>query len=262
MHTTALRALGLDIPYIAVEVKPADLHSEIGRLLEQGCIGFNVTIPHKQAVIPLLQSMDEEAKAIGAVNTVLVRDDALHGYNTDVYGFRTSLEVHRERIRNENVLLLGAGGVARAGVYSLINDFQPSRITIAARNVASARQLADSFSKHAQISICSFDDATRNNTIADSALIINATSVGMEPNDDKSPLPASAPFHSGQIVFDLIYTPLQTTLLKFAAAKGAITINGLEMLVQQGARSFEMFTGKQMPVDTVRKAVVKSFAEE
>ena len=258
MQNTALRAVGLAAEYLAVEVEPEYLERDVRKLVEDGCAGFNITIPHKQAIIPLLFTIDNEAKHIGAVNTVVIQNSTLHGYNTDVHGFRASLAPHRERLRGANALLLGAGGAARTVAYSLLHDFKPGRITIAARAREQAQRLADAFSQENNISVCSFDEAELAKAVGQATLVVNATPVGMHPHTDASPLPAGAQFHGGQIVFDLIYTPLQTTLLKHAADKGATTINGLEMLLQQGARAFELFTGKQMPVEIVREAVVKS----
>ena len=258
LQNTALRAVGLAAEYIAVEVEPEHLERDVRTLVEDGCAGFNITIPHKQTIIPLLSTIDNEAKHIGAVNTVVIRNGSLHGYNTDVHGFRASLAPHKDRLRGANALLLGAGGAARTATYSLVHDFKPERITIAARTREQAQRLADSFSQENTISVCSFNEAELAKTVGQATLVVNATPVGMHPHTNASPLPASAPFHRGQIVFDLIYTPLQTTLLKHAASSGATTVNGLEMLLQQGARAFELFTGKQMPVDVVREAVVKS----
>jgi len=258
LQNTALRAVGLAAEYIAVEVEPEHLERDVRKLVEDGCAGFNITIPHKQAIIPLLSTIDNEAKHIGAVNTVVIRNGSLHGYNTDVYGFRASLAPYKAKLRGANALLLGAGGAARTVAYSLVHDFKPERITIAARTREQAQRLADTFSREKNISFCSFDEAELAKAVGQATLVVNATPVGMHPHTDASPLHASAPFHRGQIVFDLIYTPLQTTLLKHAVANGATTINGLEMLLQQGARAFELFTGKQMLVDVVRKVILKS----
>ncbi len=261
MQNTALRAVGLTHEYRAVEIDPAYLERDVRKLVTDGCAGFNVTIPHKQAVIPLLSAIDPEAKAIGAVNTVIVKNGSLRGYNTDIDGFRSSLLPHKEQIRGKHALLIGAGGAARTAVYSLVNDFHLTHLTIAARTPDKARVLANTFSERVPISVCSFEEAELLPAVKQAAVIVNSTPIGMHPNTNASPLPATMKFHNEQIVFDLIYTPLQTTLLLRASANGATTVNGLEMLIQQGARAFELFTGKQMPIDIVKEAVLKSLSQ-
>jgi shikimate dehydrogenase len=261
MHTAALNALGLPYHYEAVEIEPQHLGRDVAGLVKRGCTGFNVTIPHKQAIIPLLQSIDEEAKTIGAVNTVLVHAGKLHGLNTDVDGVLKSLEPHEQQIQGKSVVLLGAGGAARAVLHCLTAKHRPARLVIATRTLQHGKDLAASFGGAVQIEVVSLSDTALLPMIGDATLIVNATPIGMNPDSSASPLSSTAAFHHGQIVFDLIYTPMQTTLLKSSAAQGATTIGGLEMLIQQGARAFELFTGKRMPVELVREALEKKLRD-
>lgn len=255
MHNTALHALGLDYDYRPIDIEPSQLKEAIQELSTQGCMGFNVTIPHKQTIIQLLQDVDEEARTIGAVNTVIIKNGKLHGYNTDVDGVAKSLERYRSSVDGKKVVLLGAGGAARAVLFCLLNQFKPAGISLAMRSVERGKELAGSFGQKHSITVLSLADPSLHQLVTEATFVINATPVGMTPNVSASPLPKTTAFHRGQIVFDLIYTPIQTTLLKIAAAKGAITIGGLEMFLHQGAKTFELFTGKQMPLDVVRKVV-------
>lgn len=255
MHATALNAQGLPGEYITVDVESSQLRRTVQELVEKGCAGFNVTIPHKQRIIPLLSSTDEEARAIGAVNTVVVRNGELHGYNTDVYGAWKSLEPYADRIQGKNVVLLGAGGGARAVVRCLSNNFPPSSISVVTRTPERGRELIQAFEASLSPRVLTFNDNSLGQLLRDASLIVNATPVGMTPNVADSPLPPTASFHRDQIVFDLIYSPLQTTLLTSAISSGATTMNGLEMLIHQGAKAFELWTGKQMPLELVRKVL-------
>jgi shikimate dehydrogenase len=253
MFNSAMKELGLNTRYEAVDIDATRLEAGIRDLISRGCTGFNVTVPHKQAIIPLLNSIQQQAKEVGAVNAVVVNDGLLHGYNTDVHGVLKSLESYRPQLQRQAVVLLGAGGAARAVLFCLVNDIKPSRISIVTRTVERGNNLASALGGDTPTTVLSFSDPSLQTTLEAATLIVNATPVGMNPNVNASPLPRTAAFHGGQIVFDLIYTPLETTLIKSAAAAGATTIGGLEMLIQQGARAFELFTGKRMPVELVRK---------
>lgn len=255
MHATALKARGLPGEYITVDVESSQLRRTIQELVEKGCAGFNVTIPHKQGIIPLLSRTDEEAGAIGAVNTVVVRNGELQGYNTDVYGVWKSLEPYADRIRGKHVVLLGTGGGARAVIRCLLRNFQPSSLSVVTRTPERGRELVRAFEASLSLRVFSFNDSSLGQLLRDASLIVNATPVGMTPNVSDSPLPPTVSFHRDQIVFDLIYSPLQTTLLKSAASSGATTLGGLEMLIHQGAKAFELWTGKQMPLELVRKVL-------
>ncbi len=255
MHQTAMDALGLPSSFVAREVRPELLSDDVHTMIEEGCDGFNVTIPHKERIIELLDEIDDEAKRIGAVNTVVARDGQLRGYNTDVYGIARTLTPYEQDVRGGKAVLLGAGGAARAAADVLIHKFGVERLTIATRTVERGEMLAKSLRSDSIVHVMSITDREVNEFVRDAALIVNATPVGMSPHVDASPLPPDAAFHEGQIVFDLIYRPLQTTLLRHAVASGATTVAGLDMFLHQGAKAFELWTGKQMPMEVVRKAL-------
>ncbi len=261
MHNRAFEILGRKARYDAHDILPEELSTTVARLTEEGIAGFNVTIPHKHAILSSLATIDEAAQQIGAVNTVVNRDGLLFGTNTDAYGVFQSLAPFADRIRQANVLMIGAGGSARAVLFSLLKDFAPSEITIATRTIAKAEALALHFQPLAPgIPIRTFTASkdVLNTLIGSATLVINTSPVGMAPHDTASPLPAGIGIRPDQVVFDLIYTPLQTTLLRDAAAAGATAIGGLEMLLHQGARSFEIWTGERMPLDQIRPLVTEA----
>ena len=259
MHSTAFEALGLDCTYEAIDVEPDDLVAQVGHLRTRGISGFNVTLPHKESILPLLDKLDPAAKEIGAANTVVAGDGTLVGYNTDVVGFLRSVEPIRQRIEKGHVALLGAGGAARGVLYGLMKNLKPPTVTIFNRTLERSERLAQEFGslgKETRVLAESlFDDALRKN-IREADVIINATSVGMEPFRDASPL-EEVEIGKKQTVVDLIYAPLETKLIKTARDAGATVISGFEMLLQQGAAAFSLWTGKEMPLDNVRAKLLE-----
>ncbi|MEX1274465.1 MAG: shikimate dehydrogenase, partial [Bacteroidota bacterium] len=217
MHNRAFEILGRKARYDAHDILPEELSAAVARLATEGIAGFNVTIPHKHAILSALQRIDEAAQQVGAVNTVVNRDGSLFGTNTDVYGVLQTLLPVANRIRHANVMVIGAGGSARAVLFSLLKDFGPSEINIVTRTIAKAEALALHFQPLAPgIPIRTFTTSNDvlSTLVASSTLLINTSPVGMAPHDTASPLPAGIGIRSDQIVFDLIYTPLQTTLLR------------------------------------------------
>ena len=258
MHNTAYSLLGLECTYDSFDVSPETLAESMRDFADNGFCGLNVTIPHKESVAKQMHELSDESKAVGAANTILFEGDRLRGENTDVYGVAASLEPYRNELNGEKVLLLGAGGTSRAIVYALLTRFSPAEIIIANRNEARAEELVKHFLPHAHgiaLKASPADQATLSQLATDARLIVNATSIGMSPAMDESPIGEWAQFHSEQIVFDLIYTPLATKLLTIAGRDGARTISGLEMFLHQGARSFELWLGKTMPVDQIRPVI-------
>lgn len=258
MHNTAYSLLGLDCTYDSFDIAPESLSEALKDFLNRGFSGLNVTIPHKESVSLQVHELSDEASAVGAVNTILFERGRLRGDNTDVYGVAASLESCRASIHGEKVLLLGAGGTSRAIIYALLTRFNPAEIVIANRNLARAQELARHFQPSAKgtvLKASSADQATLGRLAADTRLVINATSMGMSPATDASPIGESTNFNSDQIVFDLIYTPLVTKLLSLAGRGGARTIGGLEMFLHQGARSFELWLGTTMPIDQIRPVI-------
>ena len=260
IHNTAFRAQGLDWLYVALPVAPADVAEAVAGLKALGFEGSNVTVPHKQAVLPLMDDLSSEAQVVGAVNTIVCRREAggvsLYGDNTDVEGFLAPLHPFAETLRETPMLIFGAGGAARAVAYALLCAYQPRRLTIAARTLARAEGLAQdlaAFDATGALRVVPLAEARP--AVAESRLLVNATPVGMAPHVDATPWPDAAAFSDGQLVYDLIYKPEQTRLLRAAAARGARTLGGLGMLIHQAAASYVQWTDREMPVDRVQEAV-------
>ncbi len=215
--------------------------------------GLNVTLPHKQTVIPLLDELTETAQAIGAVNTIFVRHGRLTGDNTDAPGFLADLRRLLSSIENrtsfmknsKSALVLGAGGAARAVVYALVNDGW--EVTVAARRLEQAQELACQYPS--QVASCAWPNLPK------AALIVNATPLGMAPDTGASPWPAGLPFPPEAIVYDLVYNPQETKLVKDARAAGLPAVTGLGMLVEQAALAFALWTGCLPPFADLMSAV-------
>jgi shikimate dehydrogenase len=256
MHNAAFQKLGLDYLYIPFRVKSEELPQAVAGLKALNVAGFNVTIPHKVNVMPLLGSLDPLAEKIGAVNTVVNDNGELRGYNTDAEGFLRALQEHNFSPQRKNVVILGAGGAARAIAYILSG--KGARLTILnrqqeldwAENIA--RLIFDEY--HREVKVFELNNIT--DVLPGADLLINATSVGMSPLDNVSPVPAGL-LDKIPAVFDIVYNPLKTKLLQEAAAAGAKTIGGVDMLAWQGALAFEKWTGKKAPLDLMRREASK-----
>ncbi len=260
MHTAVFEMLHLPFRYGVLDVTDEFLPALLASLRKNGFAGVNVTIPHKERVIPLLDAVTEDAAEVGAVNTIVNHDGKLTGYNTDIAGIQQTLEPFKERIRNASVLVLGAGGGARAAAYAISKNFSPSSVRLYNRTAGRAGTIADQFKKiFPAVDFENVSDPKRlPAVIADSALVVNTTSVGMTPNINALPIPSTIRFLNQQIIFDIVYTPIETAFVQRAKADGAQTINGVEMFVHQGAKAFELWTGKPFPVDVARKALLKA----
>jgi shikimate dehydrogenase len=256
MHNAAFKKVGLDYLYIPFRVVPEQLSQAVAGLRALSVAGFNVTIPHKVAVIPLLDSLDPLAEKIGAINTVVNSNGELRGYNTDAEGFYRVLLEQGFSPQGKNVVLLGAGGAARAIAYILAE--QGARLTILNRlqELDWAENIAQFILDDLQKEVKFFELGDIAEAMPGADLLVNATSVGMTPADDISPIPAAS-LEKVPLVFDIVYNPLKTRLLKEAAAAGAKTITGIDMLAWQGALAFEKWTGKAAPVDLMRQEAVK-----
>ena len=265
MHNAAFAHLGLDWRYVPLPVDPARtgaIPQAVAGLRALGLRGANVTVPHKQAVMGCVDRLTPAAEAIGAVNTLVVeKEGSLLGDNTDAAGFIGDLRDHGVDLQDRHVLVLGAGGSARAVVYGLAQA-GAARIAIANRTVETAQALAAALQAHARgCPMTAFALPSDLPELAAQAdVIVNCTSLGMTPKVDTSPWPDDLPFRSSQIVYDLVYNPAATVLLKQAADAGAQAIGGLGMLVWQGAFAFERWTGTPAPVDTMRAAAEAHFA--
>jgi shikimate dehydrogenase len=265
MHNISFDLLNLNYIYLPFDVPASNLKDALRGMVALGIKGLNVTLPHKEKILSLLKETSEEANIIGAVNTVVNEDGVLHGYNTDVFGIVETLLPFKDEIAGRTVSVIGAGGSARSAIYALIRHFKPEKINIINRTEQTAESLKEYFvTKMLFNNICSFELVPPDliEVFRESKLIVNATSVGMFPEVDDAPTTIPESFTRDQIVFDFIYTPLQTKFLKLAASQGAITVNGLRMLVEQGSKSFELWTGQKMPIEQVYKALVSYLAEK
>jgi len=255
MHNAAFRALGLHWHYLALPVDPRDLSVAVAGLRALGFAGFNVTIPHKIAMLPLMDELSEDAVAIGAVNTVVIRDGRLTGHNTDAYGFLTTLEASGFAPAGRQALVLGAGGAARAVVYALARAGTVVRLWN--RTPERASRLVADLAPHlagASVAALPGDGAALAGALSKADLVVNATSVGMKGGPAGSPLPAGLLLRPDMTVFDLVYTPPLTPLLRQARAARARPVGGLGMLVRQGARAFTLWTSIEPSVEVMERA--------
>jgi len=247
----ALDALGIDARYEAWDTPSADVPVALERLRSAALLGANVTVPHKETVLRLVDRLDPIAERVGAVNTIVHRDGQLHATNTDVAGVLAALE--GVELRGQSVVLLGAGGAARAVVIALV-EAGAARLTIANRTPQRATALAGLAGDALRAEVCPLDPASEQLTHAmrGAALVVQSTSLGMlhGPDEAASPVPEEL-FTRGQTAFDLVYNPERTPFLDAAARAGARTIGGLAMLVHQGAASFRLWTGAEPPLDVM-----------
>ncbi len=255
IHGTALQACGLKGEYSLFPIHIDDqqgLKKLLNRVRAGEIQGLNVTIPHKQNVIPLMDELTPTAKTIGAVNTVYLRDDKLVGDNTDAQGFLTDLNkfLVNSQLKIENPkssIVLGAGGSARAVVYALSND--EWNVGITTRRIEQAQELAVQFenTKAIEFNLSTFQ-------LSNLQLLVNATPVGMTPNTNQSPWPGNLPFPNAAI-YDLVYNPRETKLVKDARSLGLPATTGLGMLIEQAALAFEIWTGHNPPRNILFESV-------
>jgi len=245
MHNAAFKALGLDYCYVPFQVTPEHLRDAVKAIRALNLCGVNVTVPHKEKVLPLLDEIHEEASFIGAVNTIVNRQGKLTGYNTDGKGFIKVLAESRISLADKNILIIGAGGASRALSYYLCQESKTVQIYNRTRKRAH-KLVKDLTRLCSNVSLC--DNIFY---IKDFHMIINATPVGLN-NEDPSPLDISL-LKKNQIICDLIYK--KTRLLKEAFRKGCKVIDGSGMLLWQGMLAFELWTGKKPPAEVMRNAL-------
>jgi shikimate dehydrogenase len=253
MHNAAFRALKLNYYYLPFAVTPAGLADAVRAIRALGLAGVNLTIPHKERVLPYLDELSAEARRIGAVNTVVNHRGRLIGHNTDGRGFLLALQaVWKMSLRGRGVCLLGAGGAARAVAMALV-DAGVERLFIANRHLNRAQRLARAIrGRGTRVRAIPLSDDALQRAAADCDCLVNATAVGLRPGDPR--LASRTVVKRFSSVCDLIYQPSVTPLLRDARAAGCRTMNGLSMLVYQGALSFELWTGRKAPIDVMRRA--------
>ena len=259
MHNAAFKELGLDYVYLPFQVRKEKLGEAIEGVRAFNIRGLNVTIPHKVAVMSLLDKLEPLAERIGAVNTVVNDDGVLTGYNTDAGGFLQALLGKGVEPSGKEVVVLGAGGASRA--VSFILAERGARLAILNRQLELdwaedlARRISQTFQQ--EVKALELNEENLVGVLEGADILVNANSVGMSPNAGDTPLPARL-LRPGLVVFDIVYNPVQTRLLQEAEAAGAQTIGGLDMLVWQGALAFEKWTGQPAPLEVMRKEAAKA----
>ena len=254
IQNAALHAAGLDYVYTALPVRADALASAVRGLRDAGIAGFNVTIPFKTEIIPLLDALCEDARRIHAVNTVVIEDGRLVGHNTDVMGFLAGFAERGIALTGKNAVLIGAGGAARAALWGLLRSGVRS-VVIGVRNASKGAALAADFAADGDVRAGSFDDTAWIAACSDADIVVQTTPLGMTPHTEEMPPVDAAMIKPSAVVYDLIYTPAETRFLREARARGCETINGETMLVAQGAEAFHLWTGKRPDVELMKRVL-------
>ena len=254
VHNAAFKELKLDCTYIAYRIPKGELAEGLDSLKKIQIAGFNVTIPHKVEIMKYLDKVDEDCSLIGASNTVSNIEGTLKGYNTDMDGFLEPIKRKNITIEGAEVLLLGAGGAARAIVAGFAKE-KVGSITIANRT----KEKAVSITQFAQkigvdANAISLDEI--NNSVSEHKFIVNATSIGLK--NEPTPVPTDI-INQDSVVYDIVYLPMSTDLIKKSKKNGATVIYGYEMLLAQAARSFEIWHGTKAPYEAMKKAILGGF---
>lgn len=259
MHNEAFRLRGLDYVYLCFDINENTLPAAVAGLKECGIRGFNLTMPNKNRIVDLLDDLSPAARLIGAVNTVVNDNGRLTGYNTDGIGYMQSVADAGYDIKGKTITVMGAGGAATAICAQAALD-GVDEIHIFARRTSRfwerTQRLADTINSTLSCRAClheNQDHSALKSAVSKSALLLNATSVGMAPNTDTSIISDRSLFRPDLIVSDVIYNPKETLLLNQAKAAGCPTFNGMYMLLYQGAEAFRLWTGKDMPVKEIKE---------
>ena len=254
MHNAAFEELGLNLVYITFEVNSRNLKRAILGVRSLGILGLNITMPHKNAAIKYLDELDAVAKAINAVNTVVNQQGTLIGYNTDGAGVIRALKENHVYPLDKKLVLLGAGGAAKAIAYQVSQEVK--ELVILNRTLDKAKKLTEML-KNSGIKIKNqiLSSNVLKKELSTADILINATSVGMSPNINRSPVPSEY-LHSDLDVMDIIYNPIKTKLLEDAKNVGAKIVTGIDMLIYQGAVAFEIWTSCPAPIDVMKNAIL------
>lgn len=261
LHNTLSSILDLDLVYVPLKVEKEDLAIVVKALKSLDFVGFNVTIPYKKDIMKHIDENSIEAILMGAVNTVKKIDGKLYGYNTDGEGFlRSFKEEAKTSFEGKKVVLIGAGGVARPIAVKIASE-GAEKISLVNRTKEKAIELAEAVNENVKeiVQVYNFEDKTFKMAVEESDIVINTTSVGMTPDIKSTPISGSY-FNGSQIVYDVIYTPFETKLLKDAKKKGCKTINGLGMLFYQGIKAYEIWTGFKLSEENIED-IYTSFKE-
>lgn len=261
MHNAAIRELNLSYIYLAFNIYPSNLKLAVNGIKAFDIKGINVTIPFKQEIMIYLDEIDPVAQKIGAVNTIKNDEGYLNGKNTDAEGAMKAIFDAGYTVSGNNILLLGAGGAARALTYTIAEN--ANRMVIANRDKKRAGKLANEIKKYFGINIEGKENSNRvlKEESKKADILINATPIGMYPNINKSPIPAEF-LHKDLLVFDIVYNPIKTKLIKEATEKGCNTLGGLDLLVNQGALAFEWWTNRKPNIELMKNKIVEVLGEK
>ena len=265
MHNLSFEHHSIDWIYLVFEVNPGEFEKAVEGMKVCGIRGFNVTMPFKEKIIEFLDDVDGEVEKMGAVNTVNILDGKMTGYNTDHRGFYRSIQNYSADIKNESVIMFGAGGAAKAVLYSLLYKLEPDNILIldiAEEKINDLKKRVDGWGISQKNVLFDLTGHVPDieDKIKSAKLIINASPIGMTQNINGSVITDENLIHDRHIIYDLVYSPIETRLLKMARNKGAAALGGLDMLIYQGAEAFTIWTGKEMPVDKVREKLKIHFS--
>ncbi|HEY50650.1 MAG TPA: shikimate dehydrogenase [Dehalococcoidia bacterium] len=261
MHNAAFGALDLDYIYLPFRVRREELKGAMNGMRALNIAGLNVTIPHKSDVIPLLNKLDPLAGRMGAVNTIVNEDGKLTGDNTDAPGFLRALRSKGVEPDGKKIVILGAGGAAKG--ISFILAGAGASLVILNRTLSRAEELASQIASYygRKLTAMTLSEKNLKHTLDGADVLVNTTSVGMVPDVGQTPVPSGL-LKPDMTVFDIVYNPRETRLLREAKAAGARTIDGLDMLVWQGALAFEKWTGREAPFEIMKGAAVKALGHE
>lgn len=260
IHNAAFQKLGLNYVYLAFRVE--DVEGALRGIRALGnARGFSVTIPHKVSVMPYLDEVETTAQHIGSVNTIVVENGKLIGYNTDASGALRALTDSGVTLKEQRVLMVGSGGAARAIAFALAGQTGIDRLTILGIEDAERRRLVDDLSTKTAVAVeeAPLNESTLGKAIRNSHVLLHCTPIGMSPNVDRTCIPAGL-LHSSLTVMDIVYNPLETRLLREAKAAGCRTIRGLEMFLNQAVAQFELWTQQPAPADVMRTVLESRFA--
>jgi shikimate dehydrogenase len=245
MHSIAIDTHKINAGYIAIDLPPGDISSFVSWINKDVFLGANITIPYKREFLEVVDRLDVTAEEVGAMNTIVKDEHFISGYNTDVDGFLSPLKPFFGRLTGESVIIFGTGGASRAVKYAL-KQLDVEQLVIVSRNPGDLDAGDDI--------ICNYQNWQAY--AEESVMLVNSTPLGMHPYIDKSPVSERDGYLlEGKICYDLVYNPLKTTFLKQAEQTGAETIAGLQMFIAQGARAFELWTGKLFPEEKIRKTL-------
>ncbi len=258
MHNAALNSLNLNCVYLPFMVRPEDLETALKSLSSLNLLGVNLTIPHKETALKFMDYLDDSAVEVGAVNTVNLHEGRLTGYNTDGTGFWAPLSDMHYSCENAETIVLGGGGAARSVAFKLVRE--GAKVTLVNRTLPRAEQLALELQQHypeCSVQVLGYENRHLKETIQQASLLVNTTKVGMYPHHENSS-PIEIDFlTSNLIVYDLVYNPRETFLLQAARSKGCVTLNGVKMLVMQGAAAFEIWTGCRPDTEAMEQAILQ-----